>query len=225
MDAQDTVDTVRAAASRQLDWCPFIFRMVFRQLATPKNTGVRLLGPDSSWFPSDTPSATTPLFAGISTHIPHWALSWQLALGTIASQSGHPGGRAGLWKDGADATEASPVLPRGVLVPGGHLPSSRDVKETNFVLRLGAREVIQRFISLLGQGRGQMPQPQSNGHHRGVASSVQQARSSVLSLAQGSSRTGAQQSARGWGARQNLPVHFTKSAGEGEPCANPKVNS
>lgn len=31
------------------------------------------------------------------------------------------------------------------------------MKETNLVLRLGASEVIQRFISLLGQGRGQMP--------------------------------------------------------------------
>lgn len=58
---------------------------------------------------------------------------------------------------GTDATEASPALPGGVLVPDGHLPNSRDVKETNLVLRLGASEVIQRFISLLGQGRGQMP--------------------------------------------------------------------
>lgn len=63
--------------------------------------------------------------------------------------------------------EASPVLPRDVLVPEGHLPSIRDVKETNLVLRLGASEVIQRFISLLGQGRGQMPQPQSHGPTKG----------------------------------------------------------
>lgn len=58
----------------------------------------------------------------------------------------------------------------------GHVPSSRDVKETNLVLRLGASEVIQRFISLLGQGRGQMPQPQgSDPHTRGtVAPGIQQ---------------------------------------------------
>lgn len=52
---------------------------------------------------------------------------------------------------------SSPVLPRGVLVPEAHLPSSRDVKETNFVLRFGAREVIQRFISLLGQEEDRCP--------------------------------------------------------------------
>lgn len=32
----------------------FIFCKVFRQLATPKNTGIRLLGPESSWFHCST---------------------------------------------------------------------------------------------------------------------------------------------------------------------------
>lgn len=52
--------------------------------------------------------------------------------------------------------------------PSGHLPSSREVKETNLVLRLGAREVIQRFISLLGHGGGHAKtteQRPPTGHH------------------------------------------------------------
>lgn len=32
------------------------------------------------------------------------------------------------------------------------LPTSLDVKETNLVLRFGASEIIQRFISLLHRG-------------------------------------------------------------------------
>ena len=38
-----------------------------------------------------------------------------------------------------------------------HLPTSLDVNETNLVLRFGAREIIQRFISLLDTGDKSRP--------------------------------------------------------------------
>lgn len=86
-------------------------------------------------------------------------------------------------------------------------PSSRDVKETNLVLLLGASEVIHRFISLLAQGRGRCPNRRLRASPPSVWPGPSQ-QANTLGLARVLSGRGA----------------FKKPGGKGEPSTGPTVH-
>ena len=96
----------------------------------------------------------------------------------------------------------------GTPSPVGRLPSSRDVKETNLVLRLGASEVIQRFISLLGQEESRCCQHRASAPTQGELQCQAPGR-----LALGS-RAWHQEAGQAEPCRTSLGASF-KSVGEG----------
>lgn len=99
--------------------------------------------------------------------------------------------------------------PAGGPSPVGCLPSSRDVKETNLALRLGASEVIQRFISLLGQEEGRCRQ------HRVSGTTPGELQCQAPSRLAPASRAWQQGAGQAEPCRTSLGAPF-KSVGEGE---------